>query len=786
VEIKPGNEAKIQTDNKLYKYNCDEGWELKSHNLKFSYEMISGPPNAELFATIACYNPTWTQYNGTGINFTVEINNAPSGYYEFHFGVDTSSSAIIHHKYFIDDVLYSEGEQTASDVFGSFTINCCTSPSAFFRDFDVETNQVGYLGCNNLIYLNIKPDFDKNICFAGNDIWDPNKPITVTIEDTMGYIKFYDKITKKFVGQTLVNDYNSINTNYIIYGDLPVGADPQTTNIRFEWYDSVKTKLSENFTPPGKFSFYNDTMKYKDKNLMSFGYSCFPIDPDHPENNTLSLRIIKGNEYVSFGKYWTEENVGDNLSIRFDSLEYYALVNDVLKDTTTTAIVEAEINRLVQTDMVYIVPPEFKVTIVPSTLAPGDTAEVILRKRIADGIYAEFPEGQLFYPDLLEGLDYAKLLWEGEQQTSFYEIPEGFKLVAADSINADSVKVVLRVGTYINDEVPAASKRKNLDAPLLNARSKSIDKEALPINEKDKIKKKSIGNKPALIGIGGGGGEYVETFADAFIQKEDCENAPKCTNEPKLPEMDVKEINCDNGIDKQKQEIISNCIGTWGFFEPSWDGPLFDSIFTEPCFYNGTWQFNYMTNPLWLNAYVVFCPDCIQKDGILKNKTDVWRIPEDKLCDAMADFNAQRYYGANVTYKIKEATMIHERLHKNDFFAAKSKTLYKYPKDGEKKYNSLLVNTGWDCSKFRNFDETIKEMQIYWTEKVEEFKDDLRSVFNYNTCSNDIDKHKQYEKGLWNNKLEIQNKIKDYKDELIKRIKSINKNRPENLKIRCK
>ncbi len=64
---------------------------------------------------------------------------------------------------------------------------------------------------------------------------------------------------------------------------------------------------------------------------------------------------------------------------------------------------------LKQTDMVYIVPSEFKVTIVPSTLVPGDTAEVILRKRNADGSYGEFPEGQLFYPDLIEGLDYAKL-----------------------------------------------------------------------------------------------------------------------------------------------------------------------------------------------------------------------------------------------------------------------------------------------------------------------------------------------------------------------------------------
>jgi hypothetical protein len=303
------------------------------------------------------------------------------------------------------------------------------------------------------------------------------------------------------------------------------------------------------------------------------------------------------------------------------------------------------------------------------------------------------------------------------------------------------------------------------------------------IEKTDKVKTVSTKEKEDIAMIGIGGGKTIYGEGKVIIKIKDCEDYA-CKSEPKLPHMDVKEINCGNGTDKQKQEIKGNCTGNWGFFLPLWDGPLIEEpIYTEPCFYNGTWLFNYITNPLWLDAYVVFCPDCIDKGWILENITDVWRIPEDKLCDAMADFKAQKSYGANVTYIIKEATMIHERLHKNDFFTAKSKTLYNYPNNSEMKYISLLVNTGWGCGKFRNYDVTVEKMQNYWTAKVAEFTNQIKTVYYKKYRKTSVD---NYEIGLWDNVLEIQNKINDYKDELIKRIESINKNRPENLKIRCK
>ncbi len=406
-----------------------------------------------------------------------------------------------------------------------------------------------------------------------------------------------------------------------------------------------------------------------------------------------------------------------------------------------------------------------------SELKPGDTTNTLIKKKNINGSLIDFPPDQMFNAIFINKPSFGILISpNGEISTdTLKNTLQGFKYIAPSNISDFEVKDTILVETIIYDEPMMATRINNLE---------QLSKEAL----EDFNILKDIENSPSATICG------KISDKKEVITKNNCEEWA-CQSEPKLPYMDVEEINCGNGTDKQKQEIKNYCLGDgdWGFFLPLWDGPLIkEPIFVEPCFYNGAWQFDYITNPLWLDAYLVFCPDCIEKGWILENITDVWRIPEDKLCDAMADFKAQKNYGANVTYKIKEATMIHERLHKNDFFTAKSKTLYKYPENSEKKYISLLVNTGWGCDKFQNYDETVEKMQNYWIEKVAEFKGKIEKEFEGISHSDDKNKNKEYEIGLWDKRKEIQEIIKDYIEEIVKRINSINVNRPENLKIKCK
>ncbi len=516
VEISPGARLQDKSGNQLEKFNCDEGWDYKPHKLKFYYEIVSGESNISIYTTIGCWNPSWITYSNTGVkSVSVEINNAPDGYYEFHYGVDTNIAVTIHHKYYIDDSLYTEGESTGIDVFGSFYINCCLLPTQYFRYFTLQDfHSTG--NCNNPLRIEIDPDYDNNLCYKGSYLWDPNLPVNVTINDESGHIKFYNKKTKTIHGSSVLVDYLSLNSDYIIFSDLPLGANRLRSDVTFQWYDSTETRETYYFYPPGLFYLDEDQIEYLGTCSMYFDNDCYPLDLTDLEKDDLTITITQGGEYVSIISDYTQQIVGDNMIIAFDSLYYFSLVNDVVSDSNIVAIIRSEINGLIQTDTVVVTPPKIKVIVDPAELSQGDTARIILLKRYDDGTYASFPEGQLFYPDLTAGYDYASILYNGEAEDYFYEVPDSLKLRADDLGELDSVEVILRVGTYITTEIPVSALKVEEENTERISNIPPTDDEARPIN--NKVKKKKDGIKPKLIG-GGGWDEYVEGYARVKIKK---------------------------------------------------------------------------------------------------------------------------------------------------------------------------------------------------------------------------------------------------------------------------
>lgn len=92
---------------------------------------------------------------------------------------------------------------------------------------------------------------------------------------------------------------------------------------------------------------------------------------------------------------------------------------------------------------------ELMVSIEPVEIAPGDTADIILKKKLPDGTLVDFDTTQTFEVGMLEGCMSGKLLTGTPPDTGsyFYNVHQPIRFAAADSLAGDSSGVVIiRVG----------------------------------------------------------------------------------------------------------------------------------------------------------------------------------------------------------------------------------------------------------------------------------------------------------------------------------------------------
>ncbi|MFZ1081783.1 MAG: hypothetical protein WAO19_07645, partial [Candidatus Kryptoniota bacterium] len=86
------------------------------------------------------------------------------------------------------------------------------------------------------------------------------------------------------------------------------------------------------------------------------------------------------------------------------------------------------------------------VQVTPSQISPGDTASIVVMHRNWDGSLSDFSPDQSFEVGIDSGSAYGTILSSGSTGGYFASIPQPFQFIAADSINADSVMVSIRVG----------------------------------------------------------------------------------------------------------------------------------------------------------------------------------------------------------------------------------------------------------------------------------------------------------------------------------------------------
>lgn len=154
-------------------------------------------------------------------------------------------------------------------------------------------------------------------------------------------------------------------------------------------------------------------------------------------------------------------------------------------------------------------------TIVPSELSPGDTAEIILEKRYEeypefipeDVTYEPFPSFQLFNVKIEKGKEYGTILNTalGDTSDEFTDIEQGFKFIAADSIGIDRVDINIRVSTIIDNSgiIASASVRKGTEIrirgkeDILKSFPKIKTKNEVEMQKSNSVKGKVIVNSVA-------------------------------------------------------------------------------------------------------------------------------------------------------------------------------------------------------------------------------------------------------------------------------------------------
>ena len=232
------------------------------------------------------------------------------------------------------------------------------------------------------------------------------------------------------------------------------------------------------------------------------------------------LQIIQGSEYVTLYDINNQIELGGYVQLN----SYTEISNIRLQEkqtpsaatTTQTIRLEANINGVtVNSETEYYPkinnePNEIDVLIIPSTIAQGDTARVVLKKK-ANNILQDFATDKLFNVEIIEGVDYGWILdsLSNDTLTTFENILQGFKIIAKDSTGLDSTKIRIKVTTE-DDGIPVARMIKN----NTTTNSKEIAQTKTESNDDETI-------LPDWIVPGGP--ILIEGFGDLVVKEDECD-----------------------------------------------------------------------------------------------------------------------------------------------------------------------------------------------------------------------------------------------------------------------
>ena len=221
---------------------------------------------------------------------------------------------------------------------------------------------------------------------------------------------------------------------------------PQTGCVSVFGYIEVSPHFTLEVGSSSRELYHGDEVKLYADALNQCGNSSPPL----PDNIKYNAEIVQGNEYGELKDYNTGIT-GDTLiglqhwdgflnllSFLADKISPINRDSVIIRFSTTNQNIEPVIITL------YLNPSPLKVTIFPEVISPGDTAEIIIKKRNPDGSLEDYPPSQAFEVGMIEGCEGGTLLAEGDTGAYLYNVYQPIKFIAADNIQGDTLSIKLR------------------------------------------------------------------------------------------------------------------------------------------------------------------------------------------------------------------------------------------------------------------------------------------------------------------------------------------------------
>lgn len=441
--------------------------------------VVSGPNYFKVFSSLGCVSG--------------EIQSPIAGLY--YFTPCISGSWALYHSFDDDNCfdIYLDGDKVSGRCFsgeaGSYntwivmkdlSVSYLTPYSSKF-DFSLAT--AGYMFSGDACGMNLNKVYDTT-----TTAWSSSRdPFTLEIVSGSQYASFH-----RFNSQT-GNDValgSAVTTVGDSIGSIRLDADGMDVESTGAW---IIVEAQSNglvvrdsvFLEPSKFDHFS-TIYFEPP---------YSVDVQHMDLVGIGLEPMnKYNHDITIPDSALFDVSLDSAGIKYGSLQVGSMTGKVLKDVSWSSIcwsglwfvadgddlqqkvdvhliVTATGENVQPTDFVLnVVPEPVIVTLTPSVISPGDTATIAVKQRNDDGSLTDFSPDQQFEIGISSGENYGTiLLSDGSTGGYFSYVSQPFQFIAADSIDADSVMVGIRVGTQppiVSSTVPGGKRNTRQSASV--------------------------------------------------------------------------------------------------------------------------------------------------------------------------------------------------------------------------------------------------------------------------------------------------------------------------------
>jgi len=287
--------------------------------------------------------------------------------------------------------------------------------------------------------------------------WYETDPLTLEIIEGNNYAFLYDVTTGANLGSFVqLTKYSDIQ-NIALKGNesAPIVTSPQTIKLKASINGVIETAETE--FPSNTFTIYpwiykdtiySGTRNHIDLDIVNF---CKNLS----DEIKINAEIIGGNKYGNLVNVFTGEELQSLTGLEHDlGYTYFDYIADGIKvdstDSVKIRISTTDSNIPTKDITMFIKPTPLEIFIEPTTIQPGDTAKITIKKRNPDGSLTDFPPEQIIEIGTVEGCAFGKILaCEGSECTLepyFYGISEGGPLYFIADSSADTGTVKIRVG----------------------------------------------------------------------------------------------------------------------------------------------------------------------------------------------------------------------------------------------------------------------------------------------------------------------------------------------------